>query len=144
MFLNVSSTTKHYFPDQARNIVFPIKKHILRPKCNNTLRFVRANVSQQMFPSLPMIGNMTKHQQETMFLEQCFLVSSHVLSELRTIHAGVFCRVDVAWTPRNRKTKRGETLHAVVFWRVDVARGRGETLHAVVFWRVDVAQGTGK
>ena len=70
--------------------------------------------------------------------------SSHVLSELRTIHAGVFCRVDVAWTPRNRKTKRGKTLHAVVFWRVDVARGRGETLHAVVFWRVDVARGTGK
>ena len=34
---------------------------------NNTLRFVRANVSQQMFPSLPTVGNMTKHRQK-----QCF------------------------------------------------------------------------
>ena len=34
---------------------------------NNTLRFVRANVSQKMFPSLPTLGNMTKHRQETMF-----------------------------------------------------------------------------
>ena len=41
---------------------------------NNTLRFVRANVSQKMFPSLPTVGNMTKHRQETMFLQQCFLV----------------------------------------------------------------------
>ena len=53
-------------------------------------------------------------------------VSSHILSELRTVHAGVFCRVDVAWTPRNRKTKRGETLHAGVFWRVDVSCGTGK------------------
>ena len=34
---------------------------------NNTLRLVRANVSQQMFPSLPTVGNMTKHRQETVF-----------------------------------------------------------------------------
>ena len=26
-----------------------------------------ANVSQQMFPSLPTVGNITKHRQETMF-----------------------------------------------------------------------------
>ena len=43
---------------------------------NNTksLRFVRANVSQQMFPSLPTVGNMTTHRQETMFPQQRFLV----------------------------------------------------------------------
>ena len=34
---------------------------------NHTLRFVRANVSQTMFPSLPTVGNITKHRQETMF-----------------------------------------------------------------------------
>ena len=34
---------------------------------NITLRFVRANVSQQMFPSSPSVENMTKHRQETMF-----------------------------------------------------------------------------
>ena len=34
---------------------------------NNTLRFVRVNVSQKIFPSLPTLGNMTKHRQETMF-----------------------------------------------------------------------------
>ena len=27
-----------------------------------------------MFPSLPTVGNMTKHRQETMFPQQCFLV----------------------------------------------------------------------
>ena len=31
-------------------------------------------VSQQMFPSLPTVGNMTKHRQETMFAQQYFLV----------------------------------------------------------------------
>ena len=41
---------------------------------DNTLRFVLANVSQKMFPSLPTAGNMTKHRQETMFPQQCFLV----------------------------------------------------------------------
>ena len=41
---------------------------------NNTLRFVRANVPQKMFPNLPTVGNMTKHRQETMFPQQCFLV----------------------------------------------------------------------
>ena len=49
--------------------------------------------------------------------------SSHVVSDWSHFHAGVFCRVDVAWGPRNRK--RGETLtlvHEVVFCRVDVAR----------------------
>ena len=35
---------------------------------------MRANVSQKMFPSLPTVGNMTKHRQETMFPQQCFLV----------------------------------------------------------------------
>ena len=35
---------------------------------------MRANVSQQMFPSLPTVGNMTQHRQETMFPQQCFLV----------------------------------------------------------------------
>ena len=43
-------------------------------KINNTLRFVRDNVSQKMFPSLPTVGNITKHRQETMFPQQCFLV----------------------------------------------------------------------
>ena len=41
---------------------------------NNILRFVRTNVSQKMFPSLPTVGNMTKHRQETMLPQQCFLV----------------------------------------------------------------------
>ena len=35
---------------------------------------MRANVSQKMFPSLSTVGNMTKYRQETMFLQQCFLV----------------------------------------------------------------------
>ena len=35
---------------------------------------MRANVSQKMFPSLPTLGNITKHRQGTMFLQQCFLV----------------------------------------------------------------------
>ena len=40
-----------------------------------TLRFVRANVSQKMFPiiSLPTVENMTKHRQETMFPQQCLV-----------------------------------------------------------------------
>ena len=41
---------------------------------NNILRFVRANVSQKMFPSLLTVGNMTKHRHEKMFPQQCFLV----------------------------------------------------------------------
>ena len=41
---------------------------------NNTLRFVRANVSQQMFPSLPTVGYMAKHRQETMFPQQSVLI----------------------------------------------------------------------
>ena len=41
---------------------------------NNTLRFVRANGSQKMFPSLPTMENMTKHRQEIMSPQQCFLV----------------------------------------------------------------------
>ena len=63
LFSNVSS---------MRNIVFPRYS----AKINNTLhvRFVRTNVSQKMFPSLPAVRNMTKPQQETMFPQQCFLV----------------------------------------------------------------------
>ena len=58
MFSSVSST---------RNIVFPIRhvKTMFKDygaNINNTLRFVRANVSQEMFPSLPTVGNMTKHR----------------------------------------------------------------------------------
>ena len=53
--LNASST---------RNIVFP-SRHVqtmfkdYRANINNTLRLVRANVSQQMFPNLPTMGNTT-------------------------------------------------------------------------------------
>ena len=70
MFSNVSSTI---------NIVFPIRhvKTMLKDysaNINNTLGFVQANVSQKMFPSLPTVGNMTKHRQETMFPPQCCLV----------------------------------------------------------------------
>ena len=52
---------------------------------NNTLRFVRANISQQMFPSLPTVGNMTKHRQETMFPQQCFLVCPGLKSFSRLV-----------------------------------------------------------
>ena len=62
----------------------PARKHCFRhvktmfkdysANINNTLRFVRANVSQEMFPSLPILGNMTKYRTETMFPQQCFLV----------------------------------------------------------------------
>ena len=67
---NVSST---------RNIVFPIRhvKIVFNDyiaNINNTLRFVRVNVSQKTFLSLPTVGHMTKHRQETMFAQQCFLV----------------------------------------------------------------------
>ena len=70
MFSNVFNTT---------NIVFPIGhvKTLFKDysaNINNTSRFVRANVSQKMFPSLPTVGSMTKNQQETMFRKQCFLV----------------------------------------------------------------------
>ena len=70
MFSNVSNT---------RNIVFPIRHAQTMVKdysanVNNTLRFVRDNVSQKMFLSLPTVGNVTKHRQETMFPQQCFLV----------------------------------------------------------------------
>ena len=49
-----------------RNIVFPIGNvqtmfTDYSGNINNTLRFVRANVSQKMFP------NVTKHRQETLF-----------------------------------------------------------------------------
>ena len=71
MFSNVSNT---------RNIVFPIG-HVQRMFkdysaniLDNTSKFVRANVSQKIFPSLPKVRNMTKHRQETIFLQQCFLV----------------------------------------------------------------------
>ena len=70
MFSNVSNTRNIVFPTRQDKIVFKYySAHI-----NNTLRFVRANVSQKMFPSLLTLGNMTKHRQETMFPQQCFLV----------------------------------------------------------------------
>ena len=40
---------------------------------NNSLRFVRANVSQKMFSSLPTLVKMTKHRQETLFSQQWVL-----------------------------------------------------------------------
>ena len=55
MFSNVSNT---------RNIVFPIR-HVqtmfkdYSANINNSLRFVRANASQKMFPSLSTVGNQT-------------------------------------------------------------------------------------
>ena len=57
MFSNVSNT---------RNLVFPIG-HVqtmfkdYSANKNNSLRFVRANISERMFPSLPMHGG--KHDQ---------------------------------------------------------------------------------
>ena len=62
---NVSST---------RNIVFSIRhaKTMFKDysaSINNTLKSVLANASYKMF-----LGNMTKHRQETMFPQQCFLV----------------------------------------------------------------------
>ena len=78
MFSNVSNT---------RNIVFPIG-HVqtmfkdYSANINNTLRFVRANVSQKMSPSLPRWElNTSKHRQETMFPQKCFLVCPALNSE---------------------------------------------------------------
>ena len=78
---NVSST---------RNIVFPFW-HVqtmfkdYSSNINNTLRFMRANVSQKMFPSLSTLGNMSKHRQETMFLQQCFLVCQRLIDNVLLI-----------------------------------------------------------
>ena len=67
----------HMFSNVLENIVFPIAI------INNTLRFVRANVSQKMPPSLPTVTNMTKHRQETMFPQQCFLVCPRLKSSIK-------------------------------------------------------------
>ena len=60
--------------DAIRETLFSRLGMLEQCNVNNTLRFVRANVSQKMLPSLPTVGNMKKHRQETMFPPQCFLV----------------------------------------------------------------------
>ena len=66
MFSNVSNT---------RNVVFPIG-HVqtMFKDYSAKKQYLRANVSQKMFPSVPTAENMTKHRQETMFPQQCFPV----------------------------------------------------------------------
>ena len=51
MFSNVSSSSNIVFPMRHVKIMF---KHYTA-NVNNTLRFVRANVSQKMFPTLPTV-----------------------------------------------------------------------------------------
>ena len=72
---------------------------------------MRANVSQKMFPSLPTVGNMAKHQQKTMFPQQCFLVCP-----------GIYCITSQTggWAPELRTLELGTAAKRMSINAIDV------------------------